>query len=300
MKKRLLAMALICAVGAVILTGCMQENIETQISSTGTVKENIITYIDKSLADNNSADEVNGTVSINGKDISTLPVVTYKGVTCYKDTETNTYNTTDAYKTALISGDNVGASKVYCVDKQTVYFSISADDMKQNFALCGALGSELSVEITISYEFDKPIVQTNGVIDADNPNKVKYTINASSVPNEIFASTDSAVNKEKLKNEYQAAKATKAAKIKRVTGLKAKAGKKKVKLSWKKAKNAKKYQIQYGTKKSFSSKKSKATAKKSITIKKLKRGKTYYFRVRGIDGKQVGNWSKVKKVKIKK
>ena len=37
----------------------------------------------------------------------------------------------------------------------------------------------------------------------------------------------------------------------------------------------------------------------SYAIKKLKRGKTYYVRVRGINRVKAGKWSAVKKVSIK-
>ena len=63
---------------------------------------------------------------------------------------------------------------------------------------------------------------------------------------------------------------------------------------------AKKYEIQYGRKKSFKNCKKKITTSRKFTLKKLSRKKTYYFRVRLINssGKK-GSWSVVKKVKIK-
>lgn len=81
--------------------------------------------------------------------------------------------------------------------------------------------------------------------------------------------------------------------------------KKTVSLSWKKASNAKKYQVQYSFNKKFKKvkkykTKTVTTRKLKYTIKKLKKKKTYYFRVRGVNGKKYGVWSKVKKVKIKK
>jgi len=77
-------------------------------------------------------------------------------------------------------------------------------------------------------------------------------------------------------------------------------------LKWKKVKNADGYAMQYALNKKFSkNKKTKNTKKNSLTIKKLKKGKTYYVRVRAYKknsfGKKVyGEWSKIKKVKIKK
>lgn len=81
--------------------------------------------------------------------------------------------------------------------------------------------------------------------------------------------------------------------------------KKSVKLSWKKVANAKKYQIQYSLNKKFKTGKkykttTKTTTKVSFTVKKLTKKKKYYFRVRGVNGKVNGSWSKVKSVKIKK
>lgn len=79
--------------------------------------------------------------------------------------------------------------------------------------------------------------------------------------------------------------------------------KKTVTLTWKKVKNAKGYDVQYATNEAFS-KKSKLTKSTKVVIKKLKKKKTYSFRVRAyvLDGKTkvYSKWSKVKRVKIKK
>ena len=78
----------------------------------------------------------------------------------------------------------------------------------------------------------------------------------------------------------------------------------KVVAKWKKASNADGYQIQYALNKKFKKAKSKTVKSTSVTIKKLKKKKTYFVRVRAykaVDGKKVyGKWSSVKKVKIKK
>lgn len=82
------------------------------------------------------------------------------------------------------------------------------------------------------------------------------------------------------------------------------AGKRKAKASWKKLTNVSGYQIQYAPNKKFKKAKSKTVKSTSVTIKKLKKKKTYFVRVRAyklVDGKKVyGKWSVVKKVKIKK
>lgn len=73
-----------------------------------------------------------------------------------------------------------------------------------------------------------------------------------------------------------------------------------ISVKWKKIKEAKKYKIQFATNKKFKKAKIKMCKKTIYQIKKLKKGKTYYIRVRAVNGKKQGKWSKAKKVKIKK
>jgi len=80
---------------------------------------------------------------------------------------------------------------------------------------------------------------------------------------------------------------------------KAKKGKRKIKLVWKKVKGAKSYQVQYSKSSKFKKATNKYTKKKNITLKKLKSKKRYYIRVRAVNGSNYGKWSKVKKVKVK-
>lgn len=78
-----------------------------------------------------------------------------------------------------------------------------------------------------------------------------------------------------------------------------------VTVKWKKDKTATGYQIQYSLKKNFKS--SKSVSKKANTvgakIKKLKKGKKYYIRIRSYKligkKKNYSNWSNVKTVKVK-
>ena len=79
---------------------------------------------------------------------------------------------------------------------------------------------------------------------------------------------------------------------------------KKLTVKWKKVTGAKGYQLQYALNKKFKKKKIVQTKKTKSTIKKLKKKKTYYIRVRAykMNGRKkvYGKWSTVKKVKIKK
>ena len=99
------------------------------------------------------------------------------------------------------------------------------------------------------------------------------------------------------------------------SGVKAKAAKKgKATLTWKKFKQTKKtkaiwkrikkVEVQYSTDKTFRTgviSKNLGKKKTKLNVKKLKAKKTYYFRVRYVEGPyKVSKWSAVKKVKAKK
>ena len=85
-----------------------------------------------------------------------------------------------------------------------------------------------------------------------------------------------------------------------ITGVKAKSkAKKSITLSWSREENSTKYQYNYALKKNFKGGKKKYTTKNKVTIKKLKRKKTYYFRVRGMNDEYTGSWSSKKKCKVK-
>lgn len=76
-------------------------------------------------------------------------------------------------------------------------------------------------------------------------------------------------------------------------------GKKKITVRFYKAKNAKKYQIQYAYNRKFKNAKQKVTVKNKLVLK-VKAKKTCYIRVRGINQNKKGRWSKVKKVVLQK
>ena len=90
----------------------------------------------------------------------------------------------------------------------------------------------------------------------------------------------------------------------KVSSLKLKQKKGTVTASWKKTAGVKGYQICYSTSKKWKGKKQKLVSKNKAVIKKLKKRKTYYFRVRAyrLEGtkKVYGAWSSVKRIKIRK
>lgn len=90
----------------------------------------------------------------------------------------------------------------------------------------------------------------------------------------------------------------------KIKTLKNKKGKKVTVTLSKKVAGATGYQVAYAAKSSMKGQKKKSFTGKSVTVKKLKKKKTYYFRVRAYvkkKGKTVyGSWSSKKRVKIKK
>ena len=90
----------------------------------------------------------------------------------------------------------------------------------------------------------------------------------------------------------------------RVSAVKLKQKKQTVTVSWKKVSEADGYQICYSTSKKWKKKTQKLTANMKVEIKRLKKKKTYYFRVRAYrkDGsrKVYGAWSSTRKIRIRK
>lgn len=86
-------------------------------------------------------------------------------------------------------------------------------------------------------------------------------------------------------------------KVKKVTLKSAKKGQATVTIS--KTAGAKKYEIYHSTKKTSGFKKVATTAKTKYVNKGLKSKKTYYYKVRGINGSYKGAFSTVKQVKVK-
>lgn len=80
---------------------------------------------------------------------------------------------------------------------------------------------------------------------------------------------------------------------------------KKIKLKYKSAKSYTGYEISYASKRDFSNQKTSKVKSKAVTISGLKKGKTYYIRVRGYKTDAYGNYyytpySKTKKVTVTK
>lgn len=109
---------------------------------------------------------------------------------------------------------------------------------------------------------------------------------------------------DKYEEELAILKAQNAILKKTVKKVKAKAKKKSALVSWKSVGKGFKYEVYRSTNPTKSFKKVKTAKKLKVTVKKLKKGKTYYFKVRAfkkVGGKKVyTGYSNIAKVKIKK
>ena len=89
--------------------------------------------------------------------------------------------------------------------------------------------------------------------------------------------------------------------IAQVSHLKIKTkGSRKIEIKWAGVTGSQNYQVQISTKKNFKKgNKLRIVRKTKLTWKRLKKGKTYYVRVRACANGQYGAWSKAKKVKVR-
>jgi hypothetical protein len=85
----------------------------------------------------------------------------------------------------------------------------------------------------------------------------------------------------------------------KVSGVRLKSAKKRITVTFKAARGAKKYTVKYSYKKNMKSAKTLTVSKRRVIIRKLKSGKRVYVQVRAVSGKSRGRWSKRVSVKIK-
>lgn len=152
-------------------------------------------------------------------------------------------------------------------------------------------------------------VDENGVITINKDFVGTATITIISVSDKIFNQAEKKITvTASVTQSSSANNMTQRIALKSVAGFKVKANKgKKAKIIWKKAKGVSGYEIQYSSSKVFNNskiKRVKGAKKKTAVIKKLKTKGYYFFRIRsykiGKDGEVYSNWSKTKRIKVKK
>ncbi len=229
------------------------------------------------------------------------PSVTVKfgSSTLTKDTDyivsySNNTNAGTATVTVTGKGDYDGSQKVnFTINKASQ--SLSAKAKKTTIVNGKTTTITASGKGDITYKSSNKKIATvnsSGKVTAKGPGKVAITVKAAGNSNYKSASKEITI---KVNPKAPSIKSAKNSKSKKAT------------VKWKKVSGVTGYQIQYSTSKSFSSKKSttvKGASKVSKTLSKLKKGKTYYIRIRSyktVSGtKYYSAWSSKKSVKIKK
>lgn len=197
----------------------------------------------------------------------------------------NTDETADVYSDGFLIGNG---------------YSVNNNDI--------AVRPALHLNLSSSLYFYAGNVGSGGTMYEEAPPSDATTTEAATttekVPTDAFgqSTTTEASTATQIPNNTESQRVTAPARVKKVKLKKAGSGK--LKVSFKKVKKAKGYQIRYSTNKRFSRSKKIITRKNKYTIKKLKKGKTYYVKVRAykLNGskKVYGKWSAVKKCKVKK
>lgn len=190
------------------------------------------------------------------------------------------------------------------------YLSENLDDLEIKVEKVKKLPDKVNKEL--SQELDaarKDLADTKQSLEAANKKQEELNKKIEEIQRSLEeAKKQLAKAEEQLKkqNSVPTPTATPVKKPGQVKGLKLKAGKKKVTVTYKKVSGATSYRVTYSTSKKFKKAKT-ATVKSGKTVKKtiskLKSKKTYYVKVcavKKVKGKSyIGKWSAVKKVKIK-
>lgn len=170
---------------------------------------------------------------------------------------------------------------------------------------------EKSFSVFCSHEYEDWIVTEGGkertCVICGNVEKQETT--ATTQPSATVTQTPKPTSKPLSSNRHSSYSKRKTVKapgkvnLKKVKAL----GKRKVRVNWKWSANQDGYQFQYAMNRSFTKKRktqNKSAYSSSVTLKKLKKAKTYYFRVRAYrrspyGGKKYGKWSNVKKIRVR-
>lgn len=175
------------------------------------------------------------------------------------------------------------ATKDWCTTK-TVEVEISLKSGINTINVSGATGSEWLCLDYVDLEF----VRAEEVVTTEKTTE-QETTTRSVTPTKTDVTTTNTDNTAAVQKPGK----VKISKIKR--------NGKKAKITLKKVKGATKYQIRYSTTKKFKKVKKITSKKLKVTVKKLSRNKTYYFKARAVKvvggKKYCGKWSKVKKLK---
>lgn len=303
MKMKVISLMLVIVM---VLTGCATAENTLTIKSDGSANTKTVVTIEKDAVvtalmtkgyTKEEAEVYANTqaISMGAKKIQ----IDGKDAYQYSDTENYTkkessYALSD-YSNGYITGDTY-----YDVQDMT----IDPDDI-EIYKEFGATDAALkNVKVTFSVVFANKIVNTNGKIDSQNPNKVTFTL-AIGKKNTLFATTKQGQTIAKVQKIVKNARTIKAPKIKKLKANKVKGKNATVTVKINKVKGAKRYVVEYSTNSKLRNYKTVSTKKTTVTLKKLKKNKKYYVRVYATKDDDRGDfvyskYSKKKSVKTKK
>lgn len=208
----------------------------------------------------------------------------------------------------VFSSDKIGDEEYnqYLIELERLNTNLNKAEVK--------LGKAKELSNNVNKELEDTLDAANKELDAakDSLNKANKELEelnkkVDSLQNSLKETQDKLKKAEaQLKNQNSTPAPTPVKKPGQVKGLKLKAGKKKVTVTYKNVSGATSYKVTYSTSKKFAKAKT-VTVKSGKTVKKtiskLKSKKTYYVKVcavKKVSGKNyTGKWSAVKKVKVK-
>lgn len=285
MKKRITKIAALLLAVIMVFTGCAQVDLNMKLNSNGTGNAEMLITINKSQA-NEALKKMGATdAEINDfwreyqnqlKDNATSSNITYSEEVIDGKSYIKLQKKQTLRKGKLTV--DYGAGPNSYLSTETFYQLIKPETVDSAVDL-SAINTE-GIEMNITFTFPKEIVSTNGILSTDKKT-VSYKV-ALDKTTELFATTNKnetmASVKAKIKkaNTIANTKITKA-KVKKTS---AKAKTTSAVIKFKKVSDAISYEVQCSTSKKFTKAKTLTTKKTSYTVKKLKKGKKYYVRVR--------------------
>ncbi|MFQ9515266.1 MAG: fibronectin type III domain-containing protein [Eubacterium sp.] len=324
--KRITRLAAILLAVAMVFSGCATIESKMKINNDGIVTQNakyeiekdkclsVMRKMDPEIKSNAEAEkslkEFFNMMSSEPGTSCTFNTIQKNGKEYYSITISGSENI-ETYNSEM--GDVLALSGEY-LSKDTYYAVTDYTDLTSAYAEMGISAADMAaVKVTEVIEFPNKIVSSQGgTISSTNPNEItfEYTLNQKVT---LFATTNSKVTIDSVKKEIekrnQAILNTETIKKPSIKSLKVTSVKKKkgtVKIKFSKVKNTT-YEVQYSTNKKFKKAKTKKSKKTTVSIKKLKAGKKYYFRVRAVEiteasyiKPEYSKYSKKKAIVIKK
>ena len=254
--KKIVSLMLIALIIAAALSGCtMQQSVK--VAKDGKTTVSLLTAIPVDMMDTLMEDEEMGLTEEDLKELKNSKPKMVDGEKCYVEEEVNKFATTKKANNYMIKNygeDASGFFKTFKVD--TIEFNATLiDDMK---SVSMVYGDQLKLKLNITLPY--VVTKTNGTL-SDNKKTVTFDLTKGG---KLYAYTTKSKNTAKVYFKKDYLKTNTSAYI-----------------SWNSVKGATKYQLQYKASGQENWKKVNTT-KTEATVKNLKVGKKYTFKVTAI------------------